>query len=189
MIIGLKGRIRKKELSFCDVETAAGLIYRVFISLNCYSLIKTSEVEFLITQIIKEDGHFLYGFLEPGEKTMFEMLLKVSGIGAKSAMAVCSSFLPAEFARVLELKDLATITKVPGIGKKTASLILVELGEFDFASTALAADLSPVAAQASSALISLGFKKEAVAKVLSACKADKLEDLVKEALAKLTKVA
>jgi Holliday junction DNA helicase RuvA len=119
---------------------------------------------------------------------MFEMLLKVNGVGPKVAMAICSTFSPPAFAEVIVNQDLKTITKVPGIGKKSGGLILVQLGEF---SAQLAVtDESPktqAVYDATLALESLGFKKEMINKVLGQCSGSSVEELVKEALVKFQK--
>jgi len=181
MISGLSGKIIKKEVSFIDLLTPGGVVYRVFISVNCYSLIKSDEVLIHTTHIVREDGQFLYGFMDVNEQKMFGMLLKVNGVGPKVAMAICSTFSPGVFAQIIENKDIATLKRVPGIGPKGAGVILVQLGGF-------AVDMddrtpaSKAYEEASMALESLGFKKEAVQKTLAQCKANDTETLVKEAL-------
>ncbi|MCV6608126.1 MAG: Holliday junction branch migration protein RuvA [Campylobacterales bacterium] len=188
MISGIKGKIFTKELSHCDVETAGGVIYRINISLSCYSAILDDEVTFLTTAIYREDSQTLFGFLDPNEQKMFEMLLKVNGVGPKVAMAICSTFSPSAFAEVVANQDLKTITKVPGIGNKSGGLILVQLGEFS--SQLVATDSSPktqAVYEATMALETLGFKKEMINKVLGTCSGTTVEDLVKEALAKFQK--
>ena len=92
MIAALEGVITKKEPTRCILKLASGVSYGVNISLGCAAQLQSgAKTELLITQIIREDADLLYGFLDERERTMFEMLIKLSGIGASTAMAVCSS--------------------------------------------------------------------------------------------------
>ncbi|EOJ1346021.1 Holliday junction branch migration protein RuvA, partial [Campylobacter jejuni] len=111
-------------------KCASGLSYGIFISLFCSAKIQTQEKhEFFITQIIKEDSNKFYGFLDKDEQKMFEMLLKVNGVGANTAMAVCSSLDVNSFYKALSLGDESVLKKVPGIGPKSAKRIIVELSD------------------------------------------------------------
>ncbi|EKS3506528.1 Holliday junction branch migration protein RuvA, partial [Campylobacter jejuni] len=117
MVVGIEGIITKKEPTFIIVKCASGLSYGIFISLFCSAKIQTQEKhEFFITQIIKEDSNKFYGFLDKDEQKMFEMLLKVNGVGANTAMAVCSSLDVNSFYKALSLSDESVLKKVPGIG-------------------------------------------------------------------------
>ncbi|HHB95175.1 MAG TPA: Holliday junction branch migration protein RuvA, partial [Campylobacterales bacterium] len=119
MIVGIEGIIEKKEPTFIHININ-GLIYEVNISINTSNSIKESRVKLLVTQIIREDTNLLFGFMEANEKKMFDTLIKINGVGAKVAMAVCSTFVPSTFARVLADKDVGLLKKVPGIGPKSA---------------------------------------------------------------------
>lgn len=182
MIVGLRGDVIYKEPSFVHVEVQ-GVVYEVFISLQSFSAIGSSAVKLFTSHVIREDAQLLYGFLELSEKKLFERLLKINGVGPKVAMAICSTYTPAQFAVVVNNKDMNGVKKVPGIGPKSAGRILVELSGFD---TQLALsqneDMDSSFAQASEALESLGFKKEKISKALSQCSADDTASLVKEAL-------
>ena len=85
------------------------------------------EVTLLTHHAVKEDSVTLYGFLRESERALFRSLLKVSGIGAKIALAVLSGASVSEFARLVQASDVAALTRIPGIGKKTAERIVVEL--------------------------------------------------------------
>jgi Holliday junction DNA helicase RuvA len=85
------------------------------------------EVTLLTHYAVKEDTAALYGFLRDSERVLFRTLQKVSGIGAKIALAVLSGVSVDEFARLVQSGDIASLTRVPGIGKKTAERIVVEL--------------------------------------------------------------
>jgi Holliday junction DNA helicase RuvA len=183
MIVGLKGTIVHKEPSFVHVDVA-GVVYEVFISLQTFSAIGKENVSLFVSQIIREDASLLFGFLEMSEKKMFATLLKINGVGPKVAMAICSTYTPSQFATVISNKDLSGVTKVPGIGPKSAGRILVELSGFSeelLGETTL--PLGSVAFhQAAEALESLGFKKDKISKALSACEGDDTAALVKGAL-------
>jgi Holliday junction DNA helicase RuvA len=76
---------------------------------------------------VREDGHYLYGFATPDERAAFRQLLKISGIGARTALAVLSGMSVTELAQAVTLQEAGRLTKVPGIGKKTAERLLLEL--------------------------------------------------------------
>ena len=181
MIIGLQGKVLARELSYIDLLTPGGVIYRVHISVNCYSLIKSDDILIHTSHIVREDGQSLYGFMDPNERKMFEMLLKVNGVGPKVAMAICSTFLPATFARIIDEKDITSLKRVPGIGPKSAGVILVQLGGF-VVDMGEAAPASRAFDEATQALEALGFKKDVIQKTLSKCQGSDTESLVKEAL-------
>lgn len=182
MIAGLKGSIEYKEPSFVHVEVS-GVIYEVFISLQTFSAIGSKDVKLFTSHIIREDAQLLYGFLEISEKKLFERLIKISGVGPKVAMAICSTYTPAQFASVINSKDINGVKKVPGIGPKSAGRILVELNGFDVELVSSSNEpKSQAYAQASEALESLGFKKDKISKALSSCEGNDTSSLVKEAL-------
>lgn len=184
MIVGLKGNIVNKEPSFVHLEVG-GVTYEVSISLQTFSALPKSEVSLFITQIIREDAHLLFGFLDMSEKLLFARLVKINGVGPKVAMAICSTYTPAQFATVVNNKDINGVKKVPGIGPKSAGRILVELNGFseELLSSEGGTPSATVAfSQASEALESLGFKKDKISKALSACEGDDTASLVKGAL-------
>jgi Holliday junction DNA helicase RuvA len=115
---------------------------------------------------------------------MFDRVIKINGVGPSTALAICSTFTPEAFSKAVMSQDVDTIKQVPGIGPKSAKRILVELGDFVL-TTDEVDDMSKSKQEAQQALESLGFKKEKVQKVLSACKGDDTQMLIKEALKKL----
>jgi Holliday junction DNA helicase RuvA len=182
MIVGINGNVVYKEPAFVHVDVN-GLVYEVFISLHTFSTLGNAEVKLLTTQIIREDAQLLFGFLDMAEKKMFERLIKISGVGPKVAMAICSTYTPNQFATVINNKDMNGVKKVPGIGPKSAGRILVELNGFDVELVSSGdAPKSLAFNQASEALESLGFKKDKISKALSACNGEDTASLVKEAL-------
>lgn len=184
MIVGIEGTIEHKEPAAVHINVG-GLVYEVFISLQTYGALGGGQAKLFTSHVIREDAQLLYGFFEKGEKVLFERLVKISGVGPKVAMAICSTYTPSQFAQVIASNDVGGLKKVPGIGPKSAGRILVELSGFDSVLAQQGAPQSGAAAEASLALESLGFKKEQVAKVLSECSSGDTASLVKEALKKL----
>ena len=185
MIVGIEGIVEKKEPTFIHINLN-GLIYEVNISINTSNSIKENRVKLLISQIIREDANLLFGFMEANEKKMFDTLIKINGVGPKVAMAVCSTFIPSTFARVVADKDVGLLKKVPGIGPKSASRILVELADFIVdGNTDEVVDSSM--SDAILALESLGFKKEHIKKALNGASGD-VSTLVKHGLKKLQRL-
>lgn len=187
MIVGLIGKIIKKEPTLLNVNVN-GIIYEVFVSLNCSSKIVTEDITLVTTHIIREDSQTLYGFLDPNEKKLFDTVIKINGVGPKVALAICSTFTPTSFAQIVNENDISMLKRVPGIGPKGASRILVELSGFVISGDNTEESLSTNSnLEASLALESLGFKKDLVSKVLKTCVGKSTSDLVKEALKKLQK--
>jgi len=185
MIVGIEGAIEKKEPTFVHLNVN-GLIYEVNISINTSNCIKGNRVKLLVTQIIREDANLLFGFIEKNEKKMFDTLIKINGVGPKVAMATCSTFTPATFARVITNKDVGLLKRVPGIGPKAASRILVELADFIVDSNANEI-IDNSMSDATLALESLGFKKEQIKKALNGATGD-VASLVKYGLKKLQRL-
>ncbi len=106
-----------------------GLGYEIDVPMSTfYNLPATGEKVSLFTHLaIREDGHFLYGFGTLDERAAFRQLLKVSGIGARTALSVLSGMSVNELAQAISLQEAGRIIKVPGIGKKTAERLLLEL--------------------------------------------------------------
>ncbi|MDR1275769.1 MAG: Holliday junction branch migration protein RuvA [Candidatus Accumulibacter sp.] len=106
-----------------------GVGYEIDVPMSTfYNLPATNEKLTLLTHFaVREDGHFLYGFATSQERETFRQLLKVSGIGARTALAVLSGMLVKDLALAVARQDVAPLVKVPGIGKKTAERLLLEL--------------------------------------------------------------
>ncbi len=139
---------------------------------------------------VKEDSVALYGFLLESERALFRAVQKVSGIGAKIALAILSGVSADDFARFVQSGDIAALTRIPGIGKKTAERMIVELrdrvdGLVGAASSAAFAALpkDPLS-EASVALQSLGYKPNEIARLVKDASApgDSAEDIIRKAL-------
>ncbi len=186
MIVGLRGVLIKKEPTVVHLEVQ-GVVYEVFVSLNTGAQLGgmgKSAIFLHTTHVIREDSESLYGFATEEEKRLFDRLIRLSGVGPKVALAICSTFKPSEFVEVVRQKSVAKLKKVPGIGPKSAQRILMELGEFELQTGVV----NEAASQAAKALESLGFKKEQIQKVLVQCEATDTAELVKEALKKMQKI-
>ena len=184
MIVAIEGKVELKEPTKVHVNVS-GLVYEVFVSINCSSAIIDQNVRLHTTQIIKEDSNNLYGFLDSNEKKLFDTVIKINGVGPKVALAICSTFTPSSFAQIVETTDVSMLKRVPGIGPKGASRILVELSGFVIDASKDSTNLNQSGSAAVQALESLGFKKDQINKALLNCTSSDVSGLVKEALKKL----
>lgn len=181
MIAGLIGNIYRKD-SYKVLFNVNGVIYEVFMSLNSLSKIKEQD-SLLITQIFREDGVFLYGFLDLGEKNLFDTLIKINGIGPKVAIAICSYFDAQSFISIINSNNFSELKKVPGIGEKMAKRIIVEVsGKLIAQDTQY---LPNHKQEAVAALEVLGFKIEHILKVLEKIDSTNTQDIIKSALKSL----
>lgn len=179
MIKAIEGLITKKEPTQLWIK-CAGITYGVNISLfTSAALQKGQNIELYITQIIREDANLLYGFLKESEQRIFELLLKVNGIGASTAMAVCSSLNPDEFSTAVINGDDAVLKRVPGIGPKTARTLIAQLSDAKLGEISSASSSS---SEAFMALESLGFKRDKISAALAKCTSNDTASLIKEAL-------
>ena len=145
------------------VVEVGGLAYEIEAPMSTiYYLPEVGEQVTLHTHLlVREDAHLLYGFGKPGEKTAFRQLLKVNGIGAKIALAILSALSLDELRGLVASEDAARLTKVPGIGRKTAERLILELRD-KLAQTDGSAVIAPkpsLIEDAVSALISLGYSE------------------------------
>jgi len=149
------------------------------------------EVALFTHYAVKEDTVALYGFLREAERTLFRTLQKVTGIGAKTSLAVLSGSSPDEFARLVQTGDIAALTRIPGIGKKTAERILLELKDklgADVTHTVGVNRAPPPSSDILNALLALGYSdKEAVHAVKQLPEGVAVADGIKQALKLLAK--
>ncbi len=184
MIVGIEGILEKKTPTLVHVN-ANGLIYEVFVSVNCNEKITSEKVKLLTTHIIREDSQTLYGFFDANEKKLFDTVIKINGVGPKVALAICSTFTASSFSQIVTNNDVSMLKRVPGIGPKGASRILVELSGFIVDSDDEDSGTASSQLEASLALESLGFKKDVISKILKSCVSSDTSELVREALKKL----
>jgi len=199
MIAFLTGRMRRKATDYLVVDVA-GVGYQVSVPLSTYCNIPETgaEVSLHIHTHLREDSLTLFGFLTEAEKDMFLMLMSVSGIGPKLALAVLSSLSVGDICCALEASDDPKLCAIPGIGKKTAARMVLELKDkIKLIMPKGAEPASPAVAGSRevedviSALINLGYKKplaeEAVKKVRQNRPGLTIEELIREALSSLMK--
>jgi len=124
----IKGTLISKSPAEAVIE-AGGVGYRLFISLNTYqSLPEAGNQAKLLTHLhVKEDAHQLYGFSEERERQVFRIMIGISGIGPKLAMAVLSRLSPQDLEQAVAHQDMTMLTSISGVGRKTAERLLIEL--------------------------------------------------------------
>ncbi len=173
-----------------------GVGYELDASLTtCYDLPEVGQTVTLHTHlVVREDAHLLYGFASEQERATFRDLIRINGVGAKVALAILSGMSTAELARCVAESDTAALVRLPGIGKKTAERLIVEMRDRlkDVAPagpTALPAgapllQASDARGDAESALIALGYKAQEVARMIKAVANDDMssEDIIRAAL-------
>ena len=191
MIAHLRGKLIAKHPNQAIVE-AGGVGYDVAISVPTFSELPDAgeEVALHIHTHVREDALALYGFLRHDEKQLFERLLAVSGIGPKLAMTVLSG-MPAEaMVAAIRASDTARLTRIPGIGKKTAERMVLELKDklAAFAETP-AKPVSPLEEDVVSALVNLGYQRPAAERAFAAVAGNGggFDAVFRQALARLTK--
>jgi len=200
MIASLSGILRFKSPGHITVEVN-GVGYRVFIPLSTfYELAEEgTPIALNVFTAVREDAIHLYGFRTAEEKQLFELLLSVNGIGPKLAINLLSGISPADFIRAVFTEDRQTLTKIPGVGKKMAERMILELRDRVIKlapqeareEAAAQSPLDAVREDALSALVNLGYRKSAARAVLdrmldSAQDGVALEDVLKRALKELS---
>jgi holliday junction DNA helicase RuvA len=196
MIAHLRGRLLAKHPNQAIVETG-GVGYDVTISVPTFSELPGtgSEVVLHIHTHVREDALALYGFLRPTEKQIFEKLISVSGIGPKLAITILSGMPADEMAGAIRSNDVAKLTRIPGIGKKTAERMVLELRdklpkEVSGEAAALP-PVSPLEEDVLSALMNLGYQRSAAERALALAerngKGGTFDLLFREVLAALSK--
>ncbi len=170
-----------------------GVAYEVDVPMSTfYNLPGAGEPVTLYTQlVVREDAHLLFGFGSESERHAFRQLTKVNGIGARIALSVLSGLSVAELAHAITMQESGRLTKIPGIGKKTAERILLELKDKLGAQLTTAVGVNrapPAASDILNALFSLGYnEKEAVAAVRALPEGIAVADGIKHALKTLSK--
>jgi Holliday junction DNA helicase RuvA len=196
MIEQICGVLLKKFPTFCVIN-CQGIGIGLFISLNTYRYLgeQSEKIELLTHLHVREDALQLYGFAVEEERDLFRKLINVSGIGPRLAMTILSGLPVEEFKRALASEDVDLLTKIPGVGKKTAQRVVLELKEkIDIAGEGILTELPAMAAkdrekieEALRALVTLGYKqyqaKAALGKVIKKYSKElSLEDTIKLAL-------
>ena len=179
------------------VVDVGGIGYKIFTPLSNYSKLPKigKPVCFYILTVIREDSHKNYGFLTAGERDLFEALIEVSGIGPKTGLALLGHLEPSDLQVAISRSDVSGICKVPGIGKKTAERLIIEMRDRVKKSNTLsipspASGDQTLSGDAISALINLGYQPVTAQKAIQSILSEKeeepnLSDLISSALKKL----
>ncbi|HUL01564.1 MAG TPA: Holliday junction branch migration protein RuvA [Nitrospirota bacterium] len=197
MIASLTGQLSRKATDYLIVNVA-GIGYQVYLPLSTYYSLpeEGEEVSLHIHTHLREDSLSLFGFLTGAEKDMFLLLMAVSGIGPKLALAILSSFSVRDLTQAITTSDDSKLCTIPGIGKKTAARMILELKDrikvlepyFPYPEgTALPGDIH----DAVSALVNLGYKRTIAEEALKKIRGNRqnltLEELIREGLNVLIK--
>ena len=211
MIRALIGKIHKLDTMAVEFNVQ-DTIYEIHISVQTSSRLRallessaasisqstqvdSGKIELLITHIIREDAQLLFGFLDPLERSTFERLLKINGVGTKVALTILSTFSAKQFLEIIASKDIKLLQKVPGVGAKSAGKILLDLAGFcKEVLESSASPINPVSApnvpsshEITSALESLGYKTTEIKRILPQIQATDTQSAIKEALRLLSR--
>jgi Holliday junction DNA helicase RuvA len=171
MIAHLRGKLIAKNAAGQAIVEAAGVGYELAISVPTFADLPAvgNEVALHVHTHVREDQFALYGFLRQQEKQLFEKLLSVSGIGPKVALNILSGIKAEMLVAAIRGNDLAQLTRVPGVGKKTAERMVVELRDKleSFAAAPATPPASPLEEDVISALVNLGYPRAAAERALS----------------------
>ncbi|MFC3847784.1 Holliday junction branch migration protein RuvA [Helicobacter baculiformis] len=181
MIVGLVGHALSVEPTFIVLQVG-GVVYGVHVDLHTSTSIQEGqEVRLHTTLVVKEDSQTLFGFLDLEARALFERLLKISGVGAKIALAILSVYGPQDFATLLAERDVKALQKVPGVGGKLGAKIIFDLEGYLFGQVQ-----TPRNEEAVRALESLGFKSIEVLKVCASLPKElSTQEIIKQALQRL----
>ncbi len=201
MIACLHGKIIDVSTPGKIVLDVHGVGYDVETSLTTFFKLEShrENVVLYIQTIVREDAFLLYGFIDKEERALFKSLIKVNGIGPKMAIAILSSVNPVDFARCVQQENITFLTKIPGIGKKTAERLIVEMKDslkqwfcFDgsFGETSEKTHVFHQQNEAVSALEALGYKSNEAVKVIRQIDDGQktVEQLIRQALQLLSKL-
>lgn len=190
MIGSLHGRLAAKHAPHIVVE-CGGVGYEVETPMSTFlELPGVGEDVLLHTHLlVREDAQILFGFRSLEERSLFRLLLKISGVGAKIGLAILSTMSAADFQRCVQYEDTAMLVKIPGVGKKTAERLIIEMRDkIDKApvrpgGVSVAVDSSPKS-EAVDALMALGYKAAEVNKLIGGLDVDgkTAEDIIRLAL-------
>lgn len=194
MIGSLTGKVHMLTAPHILLEVN-GVGYEVETPLSTFCQLKNDQTITLWTHLtVREDAHLLYGFINPDDKTLFRTLLKVNGVGPKLALGVLSSMSAAMLIQSIEMQDITTLTRIPGVGKKTAERLVIELRDrlqslsgntktVEGHSQITLSAASPIA-EAEAALVSLGYKPVEAQRAVASIKDNHSDtaDLIRAAL-------
>jgi Holliday junction DNA helicase RuvA len=191
MIGSLRGRIASKTPPQLTLDVG-GIGYELEVPLSTFFHLPAvgEDVRLLTHLVVREDAHTLYGFATEEERRLFRSLIKVSGVGPKIALALLSGISVTAFAECVQREDIAALTRVPGVGRKTAERLIVEMRDRLAAPPAVAGAQAAAAAatspesEAYGALVALGYRPAEAARLLKAVGpgTHSTEELIRRAL-------
>lgn len=195
MIGRLSGTLVAKQVPMLMIDVA-GVGYEVEAPMSTiYNLPEVGEALILVTHlVVRDDAHILYGFSSVDERAMFRNLIKVNGVGPKMALGVLSAMDAATFASYVIEKDSVALTRIPGVGKKTAERLIVEmrdkLGKVaeeagkDQPQASSSGGMMERTAVATEALLALGYKPQDASRMIAKVEDDSLssEEMIRQAL-------
>lgn len=196
MIGRLRGVVLEKQPPHLLLEVA-GVGYEVEAPMSTFYVLPEvgAEVTLHTHLVVREDSHTLFGFADPSERRLFRGLIKVSGVGARMAVTILSGISPAGFVQCVQNEDSATLVKLPGVGKKTAERLIIEMRDRIEEWTKSGSVSAPALARRSvsqapspvedavSALVALGYKPPEASRMVSAV--DGAKDLASEEIIRL----
>ena len=197
MIARLEGKLLDKQAP-CALIDVNGVGYEINVSLN--TLVSLPEIganlALLTHFVVREDAQTLYGFISSRERELFRALIKVNGVGPKMALGILSGMTVDEFSTAVFSEDIGLLVKLPGVGKKTAERLVIEMRDIiDSVGLTSAIDSSnenkDVRLEAEGALISLGYKQQDVSKIMSKLDLKSVstaEDIIRLALKSIAKI-
>ncbi|MGB3620021.1 Holliday junction branch migration protein RuvA [Ketobacter sp. MCCC 1A13808] len=200
MIGRIKGTIIEKQAPLLLVDVS-GVGYELEAPMTTFYQLPEIGSEVLLHThfVVREDAQLLFGFFSKSERALFRVLIKVNGVGPKMALAILSGIESAEFVRCVQDHDINTLVKLPGVGKKTAERLVIEMQDKlkEFSEFQMQPTLTPVTGiirtprveitDAESALIALGYKPQEAAKAIAALETEglKSEDIIRQALKRM----
>ena len=190
MIDYIKGEIIELSPAHAVLE-AGGIGYHINIALSTYSELNgKSNTKLYVYEAIREDAHILFGFMTKEERSLFLLLISVSGVGANTARMILSSIMANELQNAIITGNVSILKSIKGIGAKTAERIIVDLKDkvlkVEFSAQGISAASTSIPEEAVAALVMLGFTQamaqKAVKKVMDSDPQQKIEQIVKQAL-------
>jgi Holliday junction DNA helicase RuvA len=196
MIGSLRGTLTSKRPPWVTLDVG-GVGYEIEAPMSTFYRLPDAgrELMLLTHLVVREDAHLLYGFFTEGERALFRNLLKISNVGPKIGLGVLSGMSVDGFYQCIRGKDLVSLTRIPGVGRKTAERLLIEMADRLPESTETERAAIPVRStaegEASGALLALGYKPGEVMKMLKDLDGERLgtEDMIREALKRVHRVA
>lgn len=182
MISRIKGSLISKNIPIIEI-LCSGLTYEILVSMETFNKLPDlgSDVDIFVYLLIKEDSHTLFGFHSYEEKSLFMKLIKISGVGGRTAISILSKFDPTEFYELVSCSSVASISSVPGIGKKTSERLILELKN-QLPKQTINPENNKAKTDAVEALVSLGYSEKDALRMVSKIDSKDSSEIIKLAL-------